>query len=235
MDSLIDIQKLIDEATQKRSQSKSVARDTSYFHVSDAGTCYRKRYFKRLGIEPKVPIPVGALRKMLAGEAGHQMLQDLLQLNGGLFAAEGTVKTEHILGHFDALYKTERGKLLLEFKTVEKWGMTHIKRDGPKPEHELQMFTYWSLMRGDYRDLNQASLFYVKREDFEGVPFNYLWSFDIQARVQREWRTLVAYWNRQELPPCTCNKDYGGQGIKYCRYINEDGETCCNQELLKAT
>lgn len=232
MPELINIQALLDEAITKRSQARTSARDKDYFHVSDAGTCYRKRYLKRLGVEPTREIAVGALRKMLAGDAGHEMIQNTLKWHGGLFAAEGETQSENLKGHFDGVIKTPNGKLLLEIKTVEKWSMKYIKEDGPKPEHLLQMFTYWDFMRKDYTGLDQASLFYVKREDFEGVPFNYLWSEDIATKVTEEWLPLIQHWRAQTLPPCTCPLDYGGNGIKYCRYIAEDEESCCNESLM---
>lgn len=234
VEEVIDLQKIINDAVEKRSQIRTGSRDTSYFHVSDAGTCYRKRYLKRLGVEPKVPIAVGALRKMLAGDAGHEMLQNTLKWHGALFAAEGEILTNDIKGHFDAIVKSSGiSKVLTEFKTIEKWGMKYIKEDGPKSEHILQMFTYWSHLRKDYTALDQATLFYVKREDFEGVPFNYLWSDDIADKVAQEWMPLIKAWTAKKLPDCTCHLDYGGNGIKYCRYISEDGETCCSEDLLK--
>ncbi len=232
MSEMIDIQNLIDVAVSKRSQVKGEGRDRNYFHVSDAGTCYRKRYFKRLGIEPIREIPVGALRKMLAGDAGHEMLQKTLQYYGTLFAAEGEVSTHDIKGHYDAILKTDKSKVMWEIKTVEKWSMKYITEGGPKPEHELQMFTYWDFARHDYKDLDQATLTYVKREDFESKSFNYLWSSDIATKVLGEWQPLIRYWQSEELPPCTCPQDYGGNGVKYCRYISENEETCCDESLL---
>lgn len=231
---MIDIQKMIDKAVEQRSQVRGSLRDNDYFHVSDAGTCYRKRYFKRLGIEPRVPIVVGALRKMLAGDAGHEMLQQTLQRYGTLLAAEGEVTTSitQIKGHFDAIVEDDKDRVLIEFKTIEKWGMTHIKKDGPKVEHLLQMFTYWHLLRPDYTNLNQATLVYIKREDFEAISFDYLWDTSIKDQVLAEWQPLTKFWRNRELPECTCNRDYGGNGVKYCRYINPDGETCCSKELL---
>lgn len=233
-EALLDIQKMIDEAVELRSRVRGSLRDNDFFHVSDAGTCYRKRYFKRLGVEPQVPIVVGALRKMLAGDAGHEMLQRTLDQYGALFAAEGTVSNKNIKGHFDAIVKAPDSptKVLVEFKTIEKWGMSHIKQDGPKPEHMLQMFTYWHFLRPDYTALDQATLAYVKREDFEVVSFDYLWDDSISDRVREEWKPLTKLWERRELPQCTCNRDYGGNGIKYCRYIAADGESCCSEELL---
>lgn len=229
---MIDIQSLINDAVEKRSQSRTGKRDSSYFHVSDAGTCYRKRYLKRMGVEPITPIPVGALRKMLAGDAGHEMLQSTLKYYGGLFAQEGEILTNHIKGHFDAVMKDGDTKILLEFKTIEKWGMKYIKEEGAKSEHIIQMLTYWVFLRKDYTNLDQATLFYVKREDFEGLPFNYLWDDDVIQKVQAEWRPLIEFWENKQLPPCTCDKDYGGNGVKYCRYIADDGESCCSESLL---
>ena len=229
---MIKVQQLIDEAVQKNNQVRSGARDSDFFHVSDAGTCYRKRYFKRLGVPASTEIAVASLRKMVAGDAGHEMLQKLLYRAGTLFASEGTVQNGHIKGHFDAIIKDESGKCLVEFKTIEKWAMGYIKKDGPKKEHLIQMFSYWKFLRGDYREMNQATLTYVKREDFEAVDFNFLWDDAISNKVQNEWEPLVTFWEKQIIPPCTCNEDYGGKGVNYCRYPSEDGETCCSEELI---
>lgn len=229
---MISVQDLINEAVERNNQVRSGARDASYFHASDAGTCYRKRVYKRLGIEPTSEIAVGALRKMVAGDAGHEKLQSLLNRYGKLFAAEGEVQTEHIKGHFDGIIKHDNQKCLLEIKTIEKWGMTHIRKDGPKKEHELQMWTYWLFLRKDYKDLDQAVLSYVKREDFEAQDFVYEWNQEIHAlAVLEEWTPLIAYWEAQELPPCTCKDDYNGSGPKYCRYATSE-EECCDESLF---
>ncbi len=245
MQKLVDVQAIIDAAVIKRSQSRGAMRDSGKFHVSDAGTCYRKRYLKRLGVEPIVPIPTASLRKMLAGDAGHDMLQGLLRYSGDLFASEQEVGNQDIKGHHDGIVKPTYGpeKVLLEFKTIEKWAMTHITGScscqgdkahpyGPKPEHKLQMFTYWAFLRNEYIGLNQTSLIYVKREDFGAKQFDFVWSNDIRDQVAAEWAPLLHHWDTKTLPPCTCHKDYGGNGISYCRYKNEDGTECCDANLV---
>lgn len=229
---MINLQTLVNEAVLANNSYKGGLRDKSHFHVSDAGTCYRKRYFKRLGVQPTGDIPVASLRKMLAGDAGHSTLQHVLKKAGSLFAAEGEIETEHIMGHFDAIVKAADTKALVEIKTTEKFQMGYIKKEGPKPEHVLQMFTYWGFLRDDYTTLDQATLFYVKREDFEGVQFDFVWSEAIKAEVAQEWLPLIKYWEAEQVPPCTCPNDYGGSGIKYCRYANEEQTECCSLELL---
>lgn len=245
---IISVQKIVDAAIERRNQVRAGDRNNAYFHVSDAGTCYRKRYFKRLGVEPQVEIATASLRKMLAGDAGHTQLQELLKWDNSLFAMEGALGSDQILGHFDGIIKAEgleTKKVLLEIKTVEKWSMSHITGAcscqgtvkehalGPKPEHVLQAKTYWFFGRMQYTGLNQMTLFYVKREDFQGVQFDYQWHDDFVVDVQAEWRPLLEYWLKRELPPCTCRLDYGGNGVKYCRYQSADGETCCDPKLLE--
>lgn len=245
MSSLIDVQAIIDAAVEKRSQVRGEARDADKFHVSDSGTCYRKRYFKRLGIQPTIPIPTASLRKMLAGDAGHDMLQGLLRYSGDLYASEQTVGDDNIKGHHDGIIKPGFGpaKVLLEFKTIEKWSMSHITGAcscagpkahayGPKPEHELQMFTYWTYLREEYTGLDQAALVYLKREDFGAKQFDYVWNESVAQRVLEEWEPLLTYWRKLETPECTCDRDFNGAGRGYCRYKSEDGLTCCNRDLL---
>jgi hypothetical protein len=227
---MFNVQSLIDEAIVKRNQVKSGDRDASKFHISDAGTCYRKRFYKRLGIEPTRVIDTPALRKMMAGDAGHEKLQNVLKYYGKLFAHEATLEKEHVVGHFDAIVKDGPDKVLLEIKTIEKWGMGYIKKDGPKKEHLIQMFTYWYFLREDYKDLDHACLSYVKREDFGTTDFYFNWSDDIEKQVKDEWGPLLKFWENKELPPCTCNEDYGGSGPKYCRYGTSDTE-CCDEKL----
>lgn len=230
---MFNVQELINQAVEKNNQVKAGDRDGSKFHVSDAGGCYRARYYKRLGVEPTRTIDTPALRKMVAGDAGHEKLQYLLRRNGSLFAAEGTVETEDIKGHFDAI--VTNGELsLLEIKTVEKWGMSHIKRSGAKREHKLQMFTYWYLLRKKLPNLDSAVLSYIKREDFEAHDFYFKWSEEIEEQVLNEWDTLGEYWTRKEIPPCTCKEMYDGAGPKYCRYSTSDTE-CCDELLYHKT
>lgn len=230
---MFDINTLINEIVIKNNQIKSGGRNKDRFHVSDAGGCYRARFYKRLGVEPTREIDAPALKKMIAGDASHEKLQQLLRRHGNLVASEGTVETEHYIGHFDAIVKNGV-KTLLEIKTTEKWGMGHIKKTGAKKEHELQVFTYWSLLRNDYKDLNDCTILYMKREDWEGVPFNYMWSDKIQEKVDQEWLPLIGYWTSKKLPPCSCKDLYDGAGPKYCRYATSETE-CCDSSLYPAS
>lgn len=234
---MISIQKLIDESIQEWSNTKSASRDNSKFSVSDAGLCYRARYYKRLGIPATRVTPVGALRKMLAGEAGHEKLQEVLQASGALVSSEEPLELwGEVLGHHDGVVVSEDERSLVEFKTIEKWGMTHIKKDGPKNPHILQMFTYWCALRKLklHPTLDQATLAYIQREDFSQIQFDYLWpegDDEVTRRVEAEWYPLLLLWKNQVLPSCTCPEDYGGHGISYCRYQTSP-ETCCDSDLL---
>lgn len=234
---MINVQTIINDAVQKNNVRTGLKRDGAKFHISDAGNCYRQRYLKRLGVERQRDIPVGNLRKMLAGDAGHEKLQQLLREQRKLFSSESVIETEHIKGHYDGILKDGDSKTVLEIKTIEKWAMGYIKSGGPKKNHIIQMFTYWKFLREDYTNLDQAILFYVKREDFEGVPFNFLWSQEIEDKVEKEWAPLLDYWTRGELPPCTCHADYDGNGVKYCNYptLNEAGDVigCCDASLAE--
>lgn len=243
---VIDVQDVVNRAVERRNQVRGGQRDNDFFHVSDAGTCLRKRYLKRLGVEPQIPIPVASLRKMLAGDAGHVALQELLKWDNSLFAAEGALGTDQILGHFDGIIKPDlasKQKVLLEIKTVEKWGLSHITGScsckgtpkehaiGPKPEHLLQVKTYWVFARREYTGLDQMTLAYFKREDFGGVQFDYEWTNDIATEVMNEWLPLLKAWESHTLPECTCATDYGGAGVNYCRFQDGQGG-CCNENLL---
>ena len=226
---MFSVQTLINEAVEKNNQVKAGERDGAKFHISDAGKCYRERFYKRLGIEPTRVIDTPALRKMVAGDAGHEKIQQLLRRYGKLFMSEATVETEHIKGHFDAVIKN--GDLvLLEIKTIEKWGMGYIKKDGAKREHKLQLFTYWSLLRKALPKLDNAVLSYIKREDFEAHDFYFKWTPDIEQEVEDEWNPLGEMWETQTLPPCTCKDLSDGVGPKYCRYSTTDTE-CCDEAL----
>ena len=227
---MFNVQTLIDEIVVKNNQTKSGKRDKANFHVSDAGTCYRKRYYKRLGIKATADIPVANLRKMLAGDAGHTQLQWLLKRNGNLVASEGEVKVPHVVGHFDAIIKEGGTKTLLEIKTIEKFQASWIKKSGAKPEHKMQMFSYWTMLRQDYKDLDNAVLTYVKREDFEANDYYFKWDESITEQVHNEWAPLIKMWEEGVLPECTCKLDYGGAGPKYCRYSTSDTE-CCSEIL----
>lgn len=227
---MYNMQSLIDEVIEKNNQVKGGFRDNLKFNISDAGKCYRERFYKRLGLDSTRTIETSGLRKMVAGDAGHEKLQQLFRRYGKLFLAETTVEAEHYKGHPDGVIKNGV-KSLLEIKTIEKWGMSHIVKTGAKREHKLQMFTYWSLLRNDVTDLDHAVLSYVKREDFECRDFYFNWSEEIQKEVDVEWQPLINYWLKQELPPCTCKDLYDGAGPKYCRY-GIDEESCCAETLF---
>lgn len=232
---MTDVQALIDGSVQEWSDTKSAQRDNSMFSVSDAGLCYRSRFLKRQGVAPTRVTPVGALRKMLAGEAGHEKLQEVLSASGALLSSEVPVQAGRgILGHYDAVVAAPDGaQVLLEFKTIEKFQMAHIKKDGPKNPHILQMFTYWHLLKRSNAnpELGQASLIYLMREDFQAISFDYLWDPEVSKRIKNEWAPLLAFWDHQDLPPCTCGSDYGGKGVSYCRYQTSP-DTCCDEALF---
>lgn len=233
---MFNMQTLLDEAITKNSSYKGGKRDNAKFSISDAGGCYRARVYKRLGVAPTREIEVQALRKMAAGDAGHEKIQWLLKKYGKLYMSETELETEHIKGHPDAVVKN--GELsLLEIKTIEKWGMTHITNKGAKREHKLQMFTYWSLLRREMANMNNAVLSYIKREDFGCKDFYFNWSDEIQQQVDNEWNPLIKAWENKELPNCTCSELYDGSGIGYCRYMTEwDSKTkkgkCCDDKLF---
>lgn len=227
---MINIQTLINEIVEKNNQTKTGVRDGAKFNVSDAGKCYRERFYKRLGYASVRVIDISALRKMVAGDAGHEKLQMLLRRYGKLFLSESELETEHLKGHPDGIIKTDI-KLLFEIKTIEKFAMEYIRKDGAKPEHELQTFTYWSLLRKELKDLDNAVLSYVKREDFETRDFYYVWSDQIQEKVDKEWNVLINYWETLTLPPCTCKTQYNGKGPLYCRY-GIDENNCCSEKLF---
>jgi len=227
-----NIQTLINEVIEKESQYKTSKRDNQKFNVSDAGGCYRARVYKRLGIEPTRDIDIASLRKMTAGTSGHNMLQSLLERGNKLFMSENEVGTEHLLGHPDGIIKHQDTKYLLEIKTIEKFQMGYIKKEGAKSPHLLQMFTYWTLLRKDITDLNRAILSYVKREDFEAHDFYFNWSDNIQTQIDEEWNPLIKHWIDKTLPDCTCHLMYNGSGPKYCRY-GIDETKCCDEKLFK--
>lgn len=229
----LNIQTLINEIIEKESAYNTGKRDNRKFSVSDAGGCYRARIYKRLGIEPTRVIEIGALRKMTAGNAGHEKLQQLLWKGKRMFLSENTVESEHLMGHPDGVIKAGSSKVLVEFKTIEKFQMGYIKKTGAKQPHVLQMFTYWSLLREDIKDLDHAILSYVKREDFEALDFHFIWNDGIQAQVLLEWEPIIHYWLDKTLPPCTCPSMYDGAGPKYCNYLNNlENMTCCDEKLF---
>lgn len=232
----MNIQTLINEVIEKESQYKTGQRNNAKFSISDAGTCYRARVYKRLGYAPTREIEIEALRKMTAGSAGHEKLQGLLESK--LLLSESAVETEHLLGHPDGVIKSNGVKELIEIKTIEKWQMGWIKKIGAKNEHLLQMFTYWSLLRTDITELNRAVLTYVKREDFEAHDFYFNWSDNVQKQVDDEWTPLIKHWIDKTLPDCTCHLMYDGKGPRYCRYLESWDEKektgkCCNTKLFK--
>jgi hypothetical protein len=228
---MFDIQNLINDTVVKSSTYKSAKRDGARFHFSDAGNCYRMRYFKRHGVEPTRNIEAKALLKMMAGEASHKQLQYLLARYSKIIMAEMELGNDDITGHPDGVLMHENIFVPVEFKTNEKWGMTHIRKHGAKKEHELQLFTNWSFLRKIVPTADNAALVYMKREDWETKTFNYIWNEEIQAKVDAEWQPLIGYWTRGEIPPCSCAEMYDGAGPKYCRY-GETNTSCCAEALF---
>lgn len=229
-----NIQNLINEVITKESAYNTSKRDNRKFSISDSGGCYRARIYKRLGIEPTRTIEIEALRKMQAGSSAHDKLQALLTKGKYMFLSESRLEDEHRIGHPDGVIKSGNNKILVEFKTIEKFQMGYIRKQGAKQPHVLQMFTYWSLLREDIKDLDHAVLSYIKREDFEALDFHFIWNDSIQGLVNREWHPLITHWVEKTLPECTCHLMYDGNGPKYCNYLNNiENLTCCDSKLFK--
>lgn len=227
---MFDIQKIVDDALLRNNAWAGSKRPVGRFNVSDAGLCYRARTYKRLGVPSQVKMTGADLRKMMSGTASHEKIQYLLKRTGNIILAEDEVGTEHRVGHPDGVIIENGEMAVIDFKTIEKWAMGWIKKKGAKKNHELQLFTYWVDLRKIIPNLNHGLLFYMKREDWEAKPFNYIWNDNIEQMVNDEWNPLIEYWVREELPPCTCSEDYDGAGVKYCKFATSETQ-CCSETL----
>lgn len=123
-----------------------------------------------------------------------------------------------------------------EFKTQNQWGAEKSWEQGPGFHHVMQVATYYDLYESEGVELPEVilrlgierwRLTIVAKSDMKMPVFEILPSHREAAHERIE--TLNGYWDRMEIPPCTCGRNMTWEP-KYCPYSN--GVSCCDPSLI---
>lgn len=163
-----------------------------YWSASQAGYCYRKVIFDRLGIPPVEP-DARKQRVFSSGHIFHEWIQDITKQTGLSIAQEVELQDEDLMirGHFDDLVlvqdwaaegvKPDEPKpptihahnqhlILYDYKTAHSRSFTYSKDRPMSRYHRYQLGTYMYMLRSDTAKF---------KEDIFMVPTGFLWT---------EWR-----------------------------------------------
>lgn len=187
-------------------KSKEVRDYGEYWSASSAGYCMRKNIFDRLGV-PKVETDSDARlqRVFEMGHLVHEWMQRITKNAGLSVASEVELIDDDLMikGHFDDLIKTEDGLILYDYKSVNSQSFKY-KKDKMSHYHTMQLGTYLYMLRKDYKDLKEARICNISKDDFRMSEMQLLWSPALEKQVYEYWSTLNGYWKAHQIPKCTC-------------------------------
>lgn len=115
--------------------------------------------------------------------------------------------------------------ILYDYKTAHSDSFNYVKNRPMGHYHTMQLATYMYMWRklypnialpkypnspvGDLRDLTEARILSISKDDLRLHEEQLMWSDDLEKKVLDYWNTLNKYWKDKKLPPCTC-ADYDG-------------------------
>lgn len=216
-----------------------------YWSASSAGYCQRKVIFDRLQV-PHVREDARKQRVFSSGHIFHEWIQGITKAAGVSVASELELKDDKlmIIGHYDDIIKTEDGLVLYDYKTQNSQAFTWAKKQpdrGMSHYHKMQLGTYMYMLRkGDFPTLAEARICKISKDDLRMAEQQLLWTPELEKEVYGYWSTLNGYWNKKQIPKCTC-ADYEinqrtGVGFmadpKYNDYYY-DNEPCSIEWLKK--
>jgi hypothetical protein len=200
---------LIDEYLLQESKKE---RDYGgFWSASSAGYCMRKLTYQRLGV-PKVREDDARLQRVFtAGHIFHKWVQAITKASKVSVEQETELKDEklNIIGHFDDLIKTKEGLILYDYKTANSRSFGYKK--SLSHYHRMQVGTYLYMLRKDkYKDLSEGRVLILEKDTLRTKEFEVKWNKELAMDVYNYWSTLNSYWERKEIPNCTCADFEGG-------------------------
>ena len=115
---------------------------------SSNGTCYRARYYNRVGLSPVDTFPPRTLRIFSNGHDAHARIQEYLARSGILLMEEVPIfnKKYKVIGHGDGLVDISPTEVaLIEIKTINSKGFQSLK-DEPQEKHTYQAQIYLEIL-----------------------------------------------------------------------------------------
>lgn len=203
---------LISESLEKYLSSKRLREESEVkdkkFYISDMGKCLRMRWAKRKGIASEFEPYVNWIFEI--GDMFHDFGYKALEAQGILLESEDSMETEHFKGRHDGIIKTLEGKCIFDFKSTGAWKLNKYIGGDDDEENIAQVLSYLMILKDKRKDLQDtAYVSYINKEPGDKCP---VISFDKEyhltswraKKLQEEMDTLIEFWVKDKIPPCTC-------------------------------
>lgn len=136
--------------------------------------------------------------------------------------------------------------ILYDYKTAHSKWFEYAKNQPISHYHRMQLGTYMYMLRkmnypirAKYPDvkpseLTEARILKISKDDLRLYEQQVMWSPELEKDVVGYWRTLNGYYQRKQVPNCTCDKYENGFLARptYNPYFYE-GEPCSLKWYLK--
>ena len=206
--------------------AKRPKRDNSYFHDSSAGSCLRQRVLRRSGAEA-APLQGDDLRNFGFGHMVHEMIQSALLAKGAIPLENGeplmerSTRTSNGGGTYDCLVDLDGdGQLtLMDIKTCSVFAFQHLKTEGAKPNHMMQVCRYWLKLNDRYK-IRDVRVYYIEKNqgwsrEF-GIPMNEKLIHETLADMTAEQQAWAEFTQNGTLPPILLDDAPDVWSCKYC-------------------
>jgi CRISPR/Cas system-associated exonuclease Cas4 (RecB family) len=181
-----------------------VAKDAKVFKIkpSSLGSpCLRKIYYTAAGVEEDYPFPLDGKRRMVLGDAIHDILHDIFSKAGILidYVQEDGTTAKDFNGNpdyefplvcpelfikkakIDAVMNIEQKLWIGEYKSINLKGFVEIMY--PKPDHIIQAVTYFHVFN---KLLSEGAFKHIPKLDnftkAEGIRFLYICKDDTKLK-----------------------------------------------------
>lgn len=187
-----------------------------YWSASSAGYCMRRLIFERLGLPPTKE-DARKQRVFTAGHIFHDWMQGITKAAGLSVASEVELQDEGIMvrGHFDDLILVNDNLILYDYKTANSRSFTYSKGRPISHFHKMQLGTYAYMLRKtdmrstgdrpwDSKDLTDLRALKISKDDLRMEEKLVTYDAQLEQEVYEYWATLNGYWNKRQVPKCTC-------------------------------
>lgn len=248
------LQGLINAHVAKLGEQK---KEYKSWRCSSLGSCPRKHFYARLGIEPTSPPDERTQRVFEVGNIFHEWIQSLVmdttisQPDDAIVEQELYDQELDLGGRYDMRIKTRGKDILFDIKTQHSrafWWMLqkakgYTKKDGTKipptpiseqkKEHRQQLGGYMLMLKRMGAPVDEGRMLYVSKDDLCMEEITFHLTPELEKSVLDELAMLNKHWAEKTLPPCTCAEMYDGKGIQYCNFQTEGRNACCDESLYK--
>lgn len=192
--------------------------DSSYFRASSMGYCYRRQVYERKNTEPSNPSDNHLLITFQVGHLVHEFLQNVLKEKCEVLAMEDEIYDDHgFAGHTDGLVKCNGETILLDFKTISKWGFDRLKK--VKRTHAMQITWYW-MQYSQKHKIDKVQVIYINKDMSRTIEFK-VYDVDVDKYlpyVKRDINTLKLYLESDKLPPKIPQEEWQ---CAYCPFLQK--------------